>query len=117
MRTKLVKASIQFEKAASLLLVSAPLLAILFKIPLLGAGALIMVVAVMGLPILLHLVTLPLEYDASFNKAMPILKAGYINGEDVQFSKKILAACALTYLSSSLASLLNFYRWIKIWQR
>ena len=117
MRTKLVKATIQFEKAASLLLVSAPLLAILFKIPLLGAGALIMVVAVMGLPILLHLVTLPLEYDASFNKAMPILKAGYINGEDVKFSKKILAACALTYLSSSLASLLNFYRWIKIWQR
>ena len=28
--------------------------------------------------------------------------------EDIQFSKKILAACALTYLSSSLASLLNF---------
>ena len=116
-RTKLVKASIQFEKVASLLLVSAPLLAILFKIPLLGVGALVLVVTIMGLPILLHLITLPLEYDASFNKAMPILKAGYINGEDIRFSKKILTACALTYFSSSLASLLNFYRWIKIWQR
>ena len=117
LRTKLVKVSTQFEKLASLLLVSAPLITVLFKIPLFGASALLMAIAVMGLPILVHLNTLPLEYDASFNNAMPILKAGYIEGEDIRSSKKILTACALTYLSSSLASLLNFYRWIKIWQR
>ena len=117
LRTRLVRVSTQFEKLASFLLVSAPLLTVLFKIPLLGASALLMAIAVMGLPILVHLITLPLEYDASFNKAMPILKAGYIKGEDIRSSKKILTACALTYLGSSLASLLNFYRWIKIWQR
>jgi Predicted Zn-dependent protease len=75
LRTKLVKVSTQFEKLASLLLVSAPLITLLFKIPLVGASALLMAIAVMGLPILVHLITLPLEYDASFNKAMPILKA------------------------------------------
>jgi len=117
LRTRLVRASVKFEKLASLLLVSAPLITVLFKIPVLGAGAFLMAIAVMGLPILVHLITLPVEYDASFNKAMPILKAGYINQEDLRSSKKILTACALTYLSSSLASLLNFYRWIKIWQR
>ena len=117
LRTRLVRASVKFEKLASLLLVSAPLITVLFKIPVLGASAFLMAIAVMGLPILVHLITLPVEYDASFNKAMPILKAGYINQEDLRSSKKILTACALTYLSSSLASLLNFYRWIKIWQR
>jgi len=117
LRTRLVKTSAQFEKVASVLLVSAPLLTVIFKVPLLGAGAVAIAIAVMGLPILVHLITLPLEYDASFNKAMPILKAGYIDREDIRSSKKILTACALTYLSSSLASLLNFYRWIKIWHR
>ena len=117
LRTRLVRASAKFEKLASLLLVSAPLITVLFKIPVLGASAFLMAIAVMGLPILVHLITLPVEYDASFNKAMPILEAGYINQEDLRSSKKILTACALTYLSSSLASLLNFYRWIKIWQR
>ena len=117
LRTRLVRACAKFEKLASLLLVSAPLITVLFKIPLLGASAFLMAIAVMGLPVLVHLITLPVEYDASFNKAMPILEAGYINQEDLRSSKKILTACALTYLSSSLASLLNFYRWIKIWQR
>ena len=117
LRTALVKLSTRLEKVASLLLISAPIITIAFKVPLLGASTLLLAIGVMTLPIIIHLITLPLEFDASFNKAMPILKTGYLKKEDIKSSKKILTACALTYLAASLGSLLNFYRWIRILQR
>ena len=81
---------------------------------MLGAATFLLAIAVMSSPIFIHLITLPVEYDASFNKAMPILKSGYLNNKDIEYSRKILTACTLTYLAASLVSLLNFYRWIRI---
>lgn len=66
---------------------------------------------------LVHLVTLPVETDASFNKALPILESGYIEAEDIPKVRRILRAAALTYLAGSLASLLNLWRWIAILRR
>jgi Zn-dependent membrane protease YugP len=65
-----------------------------------------------------HLVTLPVEFDASFGRALPILKEGqYINNNDYLAARKILTACALTYLASSLSGLLNFWRWLRMLRR
>ena len=114
LRTKLVILTDRFEKIASLLLFSAPILTLFFKVPMLGAATFLLAIAVMSSPIFIHLITLPVEYDASFNKAMPILKSGYLNNKDIGYSRKILTACTLTYLAASLVSLLNFYRWIRI---
>jgi Zn-dependent membrane protease YugP len=64
--------------------------------------------------ILVHLITLPVEIDASFAKALPILKQGeYIGEDDLQAARSILTACAMTYVSASLASLLQFWRWFR----
>ncbi len=72
----------------------------------------------MFIPVLFHLITLPVEWDASFNRALPILIAGkYIPEAAVPAARRILLAAALTYLSASLASVLNFYRWIAILRR
>jgi len=63
-------------------------------------------------------VTLPVELDASFGKALPILKAGrYIEPSDEAAVKRILRAAALTYVAGSLASLLNLARWIALLRR
>ncbi|UCC56248.1 MAG: zinc metallopeptidase [Gammaproteobacteria bacterium] len=67
---------------------------------------------------LVHLVTLPVELDASFGKALPVLRAGnYIQPEDETAVRRVLRAAALTYVASSLASLLNLARWLAFLRR
>jgi len=75
-------------------------------------------VSTLLLPVIFHLVTLPVELDASFNRALPILIAGkYIPQSGIPVAKQILRAAALTYVAASLASVFNFYRWIAILRR
>ena len=72
----------------------------------------------MALGTLVHLVTLPVELDASFNKALPILENGnYLRSGDLPHARKILRAAALTYVAGSLASLLNLARWLAFLRR
>jgi hypothetical protein len=67
---------------------------------------------------LVHLVTLPVEIDASFGKALPILMAGhYIQPGDETAVRRVLRAAAFTYVASSLASLLNLARWLAFLRR
>ena len=67
---------------------------------------------------LVHLVTLPVELDASFGKALPMLKSGhYIQPEDETAVRRVLRAAAFTYVASSLASLLNLARWLAFLRR
>ncbi len=67
---------------------------------------------------LVHLVTLPVELDASFGKALPILRDGqYIQPEDETAVRRVLRAAAFTYVASSLASLLNLARWLAFLRR
>ena len=66
----------------------------------------------------MHLFTLPVEFDASFNKALPLLEDGnYLHEGDLPHARRILRAAALTYVSASLMSLLNVARWIAILRR
>jgi len=67
---------------------------------------------------LVHLVTLPVELDASFRKALPVLIAGqYIQPRDEAAVRRVLHAAALTYVAGSLASLLNLARWLAFLRR
>ena len=72
----------------------------------------------MGMSTLVHLVTLPTEWNASFSRALPMLEKGDIlkEGDDV-FAREILTAAALTYVAGSLMSLINIARWCTILRR
>lgn len=64
---------------------------------------------------LAYLIVLPEEWDASFNKALPILIEGdYIRPQDVGPVRSVLRAAALTYFAGALADLLNIGRWLVI---
>jgi len=64
--------------------------------------------------VLMHLVTLPVEYDASFNRALPILASGrYIPDRDFEAANTILKAAALTYVAAAAMSVLNIFRWLR----
>jgi len=118
LRTQLAKKAAVAEKVASIILVSLPFTLILVKIPAVTFIMLLAGLTIMCLPIILHLFTLPVEFDASFNRALPVLSEGnYVPDSAMPIARKILSAAALTYVSASLASLLNFYRWWAILRR
>ena len=64
---------------------------------------------------LLHLVTLPTEWDASFGKALPVLKEGqYISSKHEKGVRRVLGAAALTYFAAALADAFNLFRWASL---
>lgn len=81
------------------------------KLLLAGVAAVIL----MGLVrVLAHLVTLPVELDASFNRALPILESGgYLHRDDMPAARSVLKAAAFTYVASSLLEVLNLVRLIR----
>ena len=117
-RGRLVKLAAGVEKVASFILVSLPFVLIFSKAQILSAILLLAGLTMLCLPIILHLFTLPVEFDASFRRALPILDEGrYLPATAMPIARRILTAAALTYVAGSLASLLNIYRWIAILRR
>ena len=117
-RQKLAKAAIMGERLAGILLIAAPVVLVLTRIPQASAVTILIGVMSMALGTVVHLVTLPVELDASYRKALPLLKEGnYLQDGDLQHAQKILKAAALTYVAGSLASLLNLGRWIAVFRR
>lgn len=117
-RTKFIGSAMRIEKIGSYALFAAPVVGALTGSPAVGILTLLGAVAIMGASIAVHLITLPVEFDASFNKALPILReGGYLPERDLPAARDILRACAMTYVAGSLASLLNVARWIAILRR
>ncbi|MFT5132458.1 MAG: Zn-dependent membrane protease YugP [Gammaproteobacteria bacterium] len=118
LRWHMAKAVALSEKIAAMMLVAFPFAAILTKLPLVGGLMLFLGMMILFLPVMFHLITLPVELDASFNRALPILEHGnYLPESAMPIARKILMAAAFTYLSASLASVLNFYRWFVFLRR
>ncbi len=117
-RSQLVRLTRPLERLGAGILIGAPLLALLFRLPsvtlALVAGGLL----TLGASTLVHLVTLPTEFDASFSRAMPLLrKDGVLIPADHPHAKRILTAAAMTYVAASLMSLLNVARWWTLLRR
>jgi Zn-dependent membrane protease YugP len=111
-RMRLVKVAQVTGEAGFVLLLSAPITAMFSRQPLppliIGTAAL----AMLGTGMAVQLVALPSELDASFRKALPMLQEGYIDAAQIGEARKILAACSLTYVASSLVSVLNIWPWL-----
>ena len=114
-RTRLVPVADVLAKVSSGLIFLAPVIGIVTRHPVPVSFIVLMALAGMLARMLVHLVTLPIELDASFNKALPILQQGeYIApGEEVAV-RRILRAAALTYVAAALADVLNLARWLSI---
>ena len=118
LRSRLVKTAVVAEKIGSMAMIGIPILTLVTRAPSVGALMFMVAIGSMLISTLVHLVTLPVEWDASFSKALPVLKSGnYINEREVAATEKILKAAALTYVAGSLASLLNLWRWLAILRR
>jgi Zn-dependent membrane protease YugP len=117
-RTHLVKATQKFEKLGAGILMVSPFIGALTRVPGLGIMMFLGGLMTLGTSTLVHLVTLPTEIDASFNRALPMLDENNILKEsDKRHARRLLKAAAFTYVSASLMSLLNIARWFAILRR
>ena len=117
-RTTMVKSAQKLDRIGGVALLVIPFAAFTPVGARLALPLTLVVIFSMLVNTVVHLVTLPVEFDASFGRALPILREGqYINDRDYRAARKILTACALTYLASSLSGLLNFWRWLRVFRR
>ena len=117
-RTHLIKFAQKAEKAGSYLMLGIPVLAGITRIPAVGLAVLVVAIGTMSISAMVHLITLPVEWNASFRRALPILEeGGYLAPTDMEGARRILKAAALTYVASSLFSLVNMWRWIRLVRR
>ncbi|NLM89468.1 MAG: zinc metallopeptidase, partial [Syntrophomonadaceae bacterium] len=64
--------------------------------------------------VLFHVVTLPVELNASRRAVVQLSEAGIINSSEVPMVKKVLGAAALTYLAATLAAIANLLYYLAI---
>jgi len=113
-RFSLVGQLVWVERTAIGVLLLAPLIFMVFKSPLLGFLPVLASVMLMAIGIVVHLLTLPVEFDASFSKALPVLTRGrYLSAGDMPAARSVLRAAAFTYVAAALSTLLNILRWIR----
>ena len=101
----------------STLLILSPLLFV-FR-PGLGFVALFFYLGTALLNVLVHLLTLPLEWDASFSKALPLLVKGkYITKKQLPAAREILTAAVFTYLAAALSNIFFVtFNWKRLLRR
>jgi hypothetical protein len=118
LRTRLAQWIGPVEKLGAGLMMATPLVIGITRAP--SAGALMMLggLLTLGSAVLVHLLTLPTEFNASFKRALPMLEshAVLIPGDE-RHARILLRAAAMTYVSASLMSLLNIARWWAILRR
>jgi hypothetical protein len=114
-RTRLAKQALTMERIAAVVMLAAPIVMALAKTPHILVIEVFVGVMIFAFSILLHAVTLPVEFDASFRRALPVLKAGrYLDDKDMPAARQILRAAAFTYVAAAAMSLLDVARWIRV---
>jgi Zn-dependent membrane protease YugP len=94
------RAAIALNKITAVVMLLSPVIGAVTRAPglvfiELGVGS-----GLMALSIVLHAVTLPVELNASFGRALPILDKGqYLDRRDLPAARSILRAAALTYVA------------------
>jgi Zn-dependent membrane protease YugP len=115
LRMDLVRNLSWVDRIATGILLLAPVVFILFKSPLLVVLQIVAGIALLAIRVMVHVVTLPVELDASFGKALPVLEGRrYLSEQDMPAARSVLRAAAYTYVAAALATLLDVARWFRI---
>jgi Zn-dependent membrane protease YugP len=116
LRSRYLSRAFTIRRVGTLIMAITTLLSLGFGTPyLLYATAGIGVVSMVA-SALMYMAILPEEYDASFSKALPILKEGYVPKAQLFAVRQVLRAAALTYVAGAIADILNLWRWIRVFR-
>ena len=118
LRTRLVQLAAPAEKLGAGILMLAPVIMALLRSPAAGLLFLAGGALTLGSAALVHALTLPMELNASFARALPMLeRERYLIEGDLPHARRLLSAAAWTYVAASLMTLLNMARWLAILRR
>lgn len=115
LRHRFTPAALMIQKVAIGFLMAMPLMVAIFRVP--HAALLTGLIGVLAMlaAVFVQLIVLPMEWDASFNKALPILAKGdYIQQHQYGAVNSILKAAAFTYVAAALMDMLRLGRWLVI---
>ncbi len=120
LRQSLMEKTLIFQRLGSfLLIIGLPSIFTLTKSPFITLIAAIIIMGCLSTNVLIHLITLPVEFDASFKRALPILKK-YVPSENLKQCRSVLRAAAFTYLAQSIVSIFRlkviFFSFINIFK-
>ena len=105
MRQKLIEKTMIFQRLGSfLLIIGLPSIFAFTKSPLITFVAAMIIMGCLSTNVLIHLITLPVEFDASFKRALPLLQK-YVPKENMKQCRSVLRAAAFTYLAQSIVSI------------
>jgi Zn-dependent membrane protease YugP len=114
-RTRMARQANKIQKVGSVVMIAAPVMMILSKSPHIMLMQMGLGILILGSTVFMHAVTLPVEFDASFRRALPLLKSGnYISDRDMRSARQLLRAAAFTYVAAAAVSLLDVMRWIRV---
>ncbi len=103
------------QRIGTAVVMLAPIVLAILHVPHVALLTLVGGVLTMLAGAFVQLIILPMEWDASFNKAMPILVQGQYVPEVYQpVIRKILTAAALTYFAGALIQVLQLWRWLAL---
>lgn len=113
-RTQLIMATRHFERIGIITITVASFASIFLAGPFAIALWVFGLVMTGLIQVVVQISTLPVEIDASFNRALPILKHGkFIPEKDLEGANEILKACAYTYVAAALRSIIDLLRYIR----
>ncbi len=118
LRGRYLPISVRLGKIGIYMLFAIPVVTILFKAPaaVIAFIALSLIFQLAGAA--MYLIVLPEEWDASFNKALPMLREGdYLPEHLMPAAHRVLKAAALTYCAAALANVVNIGRWFMLLRR
>jgi uncharacterized protein len=99
----------------SALLLAVPVAAVAAQTPAPARGLGVAAVAMLGTGFAAQLAALPSELDASFARALPLLRDCCLSEAQVQDARRILFACSLTYVASAAVPALALFPWLAPW--
>ena len=118
LRTYLVRVARPVERIGAGALMVAPFVGAMTRVPSIGIIMFLAGFLTLATSTLVHLATLPTEFDASFARALPLLdRHKILKSVDRPHARRLLTAAALTYVAASLMSILNIARWWAILRR
>lgn len=114
LRAKYMSKALMVRRVGETMLTMTPVLGFLLKSPIVMLGIVVIGLITLLSSVLMYFAILPEEYDASFNKALPILQEGYLADSQMPKAKSVLKAAAYTYVAAAIADVVSLWRWFRV---
>jgi Zn-dependent membrane protease YugP len=117
-RQRMVRVANGLSKVAAVVMLLSPVLVLVTKSPHAAVFKAALGAALFALGACVHMLSLPVENDASFNRALPMLReGGYVQEPDMREARRLLKAAKYTYVATAAMDVLNIMRWFRILRR